>query len=173
VPRSGPGGSAGTAPAGSRDGAAAQCTTSRLEIWLGVGEDDASGDVRYPVEFTNVSRATCMLDGYPSVSVYGAAGRQIGNAAGLDASATVRRILLAPGATAHTEGRFAAVGHFPAARCRPVAVQELRVFPPGQPVAEYIHYAFAACSAAGPKAPVFLNVQAIQQGTGIPGHFGI
>jgi len=27
--------------------------------------------------------------------------------------------------------------------------------------------------ATGPGAPVFLNVQAIQQGTGIPGHLGI
>ena len=53
------------------------------------------------------------------------------------------------------------------------AAQELRVFPPGQPVAEYIHYAFAVCSATGPRAPVFLNVQAIQRGTGIPGHLGI
>ncbi|MBV9380778.1 MAG: DUF4232 domain-containing protein [Streptosporangiaceae bacterium] len=167
---------AGGAQTADRAAASPRCTTSSLEIWLGVAQENASGYVRYPLEFTNVSSTTCALSGYPTVSAYraGEEGRgQIGNAAGRDASATVRQVLLAPGATAHTEGRLAAAGDFPAARCKPVAAQELRVFPPGQPSARYIPYPFAACSATGPGAPVFLVVQPIQRGTGIPGHPGV
>jgi Protein of unknown function (DUF4232) len=170
--------SAGAAQAGIGTIASPQCTTSRLQIRLGAGEYHGTGYIRYPLEFTNVSRSTCTLTGYPRVFAYHASsraaeGRQIGNAAGWDPSETVRRILLVPGATAHSESQLASVTDFPATRCRPVAAQELRVFPPGQSVAGYIPYTFAACSATGPRAPVFLNVQAIQKGTGAPSRVGV
>jgi hypothetical protein len=170
--------SAGTAQAGMHTIASPQCTTGRLEIWLGAGEYHGSGYIRYPLEFTNVSRSTCTLTGYPRVFAYhatsrAAAGRLVGNAAGWDASEAVRRVLLPPGATAHSESQLASVADFPAVRCRPVAAQELRVVPPGQSIGGYVRYRFAACSAMGPRAPVFLNVQAIQKGTGIPGHVGV
>lgn len=170
--------SEGTAQVGIGTIASPQCATSRLQIRVGAGEYHGTGYIRYPLEFTNVSRTTCTLTGYPRVFAYRASsqaaeGRQIGNAAGRNTSETVRRIVLAPGATAHSESQLASVADFPATRCRPVAAQELRVFPPGQSVAGYVHYAFAACSATGPRAPVFLNVQAIQRGTGIRGHVGV
>jgi hypothetical protein len=46
--------------------------------------------------------------------------------------------------------------------CRPVIATGLRVTPPGESAARFIRHTLLACSAAGPRAPVFLRVRAIQ-----------
>jgi Protein of unknown function (DUF4232) len=122
------------------------------------------GATRFPVEFTNISDAPCTLNGYPQVSAYGAGGAQLGNAAGLDMSASATRILLAPGATAHAAIVDSAAG----ARCKPVAATGLRVVPPGESMPWYVRHALPACSATGHEAAVFLRVRALQYGTGLP-----
>jgi len=116
--------------------------------------------VTLPVDFTNTSGAACTLSGYPQVSAYRDGGAQVGNAAVLDTSVIARRIVLAPGATAHA----AVVESVPSGRCRPVAATGLRVVPPGQDVPRYVRHSITACSAAGRKAPVFLRVLAVQPG---------
>jgi hypothetical protein len=73
---------------------------------------------------------------------------------------------LKPGATAHTVIQIVDVANFPAARCKPAEASGLRVYPPGQFEAAEIPFSFRACSA---KGPVFLSVQPIQPGVGIPG----
>jgi len=112
------------------------------------------------LEFTNVSGVACALSGYPGVAAYGAGGAQIGNAAGRDTSVTARRIVLAPGATAHA----AVAASVSAGSCRPVVATGLRVVPPGQSAARYIRHAIPACGLAGRRAPVFLHVRAVQPG---------
>jgi hypothetical protein len=119
--------------------------------------------VTMPVDFTNTSGAACTLSGYPQVSAYRAGGAQVGNAAILDTSVTARRIVLAPGASAHA----AVVESVSAGRCRPVAATGLRVIPPGMDVPRYVRHAITACSAAGRKAPVFLHVRAVQPGAAV------
>jgi len=90
---------------------APRCATSRLRISLSTGAgpgtrasaghgSSAGASVR-TLDFTNVSGTACALSGYPAVAAYGTGGAQIGNAAGRDTSVTARRIVLAPGATAH------------------------------------------------------------------------
>jgi hypothetical protein len=151
------------------------CAPSRLRISLGAAPGTgvpvltgaasrlAAGAVtRYRLEFTNVSGAACTLSGYPEVAAYRDDGAQVGNAAGRDTSVAARRILLAPGATVHT----AVIASVSAGPCRPVVVAGLRVVPPGQPAARYIRHALRACSAAGPGAPVFLRVRAVQPDAG-------
>jgi len=147
---------------------AAQCAASRLRISLGTGSGPgtsaAAGQGRSAgasvstLEFTNVSGTACALSGYPAVAAYGAGGAQIGNAAGRDTSVAARRVVLAPGATAHA----AVVASVSADRCRPVVATGLRVGPPGQSAARYIPHAMPACAVAGPQAPVFLRVWAVQ-----------
>jgi len=149
---------------------AAQCATSRLRISLttgsGPGARASAGHARSAdagvstLEFTNVSGVACALSGYPGVAAYGAGGAQIGNAAGRDTSVTARRIVLAPGATAHA----AVAASVSAGSCRPVVATGLRVVPPGQSVARYIRHAIPACGLAGRRAPVFLHVRAVQPG---------
>jgi len=147
---------------------AAQCATSRLRISLATGSGPGTHASRghgrsagisvSTLEFTNVSGIACALSGYPGVAAYGAGGAQIGNAAGRDTSVTARRIVLAPGATAHA----AVAASVSAGSCRPVVATGLRVVPPGQSAARYIRHAIPACGLAGRRAPVFLHVRAVQ-----------
>jgi hypothetical protein len=160
-------GHAANGHAAKADGASGtpQCATSRLRISIGAGTEAADRAVtRYPLEFTNVSGAACTLSGYPEVAAYRDDGVlvEVGNAAGWDTSVAARRVLLAPGAIAHA----AVIASVPGGPCRPVTATGLRVVPPGQSVARYVPHALRACSAAGPRAPVFLRVGAVQPGTG-------
>jgi hypothetical protein len=156
-------------PAGAHGASgSAQCAASRLRISLGTGsgpgtsatagQGRSAGASVSTLEFTNVSGTACALSGYPAVAAYGVGGAQIGNAAGRDTSVAARRIVLAPGATAHA----AVVASVSADRCGPVVATGLRVVPPGQPTARYIPHAMPACAVAGPRAPVFLHVRAVQ-----------
>jgi Domain of unknown function (DUF4232) len=78
-----------------------------------------------------------------------------------------RTVTLGPGATAHTVLQIVNVANFPPARCRPVTATDLKVYPPGRFVATDIPFSFRACSV---KGTVFMSVQHLQPGVGIPGH---
>jgi len=144
------------------------CQVSGLRIWVNGGD---GGDGVAPrvggaaVEFTNTSDTACTMSGYPQVTASRADGVQIGNAASRDASVSIRRIVLTPGATAHAVlGED--VSGFPGGSCKPVTAAGLNVVPPGQSGARYVRHAATACSAAGPREPIFLHVRALQVGTG-------
>ena len=148
-------------------GGAPRCATPRLRVSVGTGTGASTGTstgasaprvTRYRLDFTNVSGVTCTLSGYPEVAAYRGDGAQIGNEAGRDTSVAARHIVLAPGASAHA-AITASVSRGP---CRPVDAAGLRVVPPGQKAASYIRHTLRACSAAGPRAPVFLRVRAVQ-----------
>lgn len=141
------------------------CQTSGLRIWVNGGDGGAPRIGGAAVEFTNTSDTACTMSGYPRVTASWADGAQVGNAASRDTSVSVRWIVLTPGATAH-----AALGEdvsgFPGGSCKPVTAAGLRVVPPGQSIARYVRHTVTACSAAGPREPVFLHVRALQAGTG-------
>jgi hypothetical protein len=158
----------------SHDAATApRCAASGLRISIGAGISAAgqagrastgiTGDLtvtRYPLNFTNVSGATCTLGGYPAVAAYGTDDAQVGNAAAADTSTARHRVVLTPGATA----RAAVTASIPTAAtggCRPVVATGLRVAPPGQSATRYVRDRLLACSAAGHRAPVFLRVGAV------------
>jgi Protein of unknown function (DUF4232) len=156
----------------SNHGAAPRCAVSGLRISLDSVPAPASGfsqgSTSYALDFTNVSGARCELRGYPGVAAYRGSGVQVGNAATADTTAIAHRVILTPGETARsaviasasTTASAAAVGA--TGGCRPVVATGLRVTPPGQPAARYIKHSLVACSAAGPRAPVFLRVRAVQ-----------
>jgi uncharacterized protein DUF4232 len=150
-----------------------RCALSRLDVSIaGAGARAARIVASHahvyltgiPVEFTNTSGAACTLSGYPQVSAYLAGGRQVGAAAVLDTSVTARRVVLAPGASAHA----AVVDSAGAGRCRVVAATGLRVVVPGQSTPRYVAHAVRACFASGPASPVFLHVRALVPGSGVP-----
>ncbi len=148
--------------------AAPRCVASGLRISLGAVPAAATG-VRqgltsYTLDFTNVSDAKCELRGYPAVAAYLGNGVQVGNAAAADTAATAHRVVLAPGETARASMIASAADSASASAggCRPVFATGLRVTPPGESAARFIRHSLLACSAAGPRAPVFLRVRAIQ-----------
>jgi hypothetical protein len=139
-----------------------RCASSGLRISLGRGARVSTVLTRYPLDFTNVSHAPCTLAGYPEVAAYRGDNVQVGAAAGRDRSVAARRIVLAPGETAHAT-LDAAV---PAPRCGPVRATGLRVVTPGQQGARYVRRPLTACTAVAPDGQGYLRVRAIEAGTG-------
>lgn len=169
-----PGQAAHPGQAGAR-AVAAPCVASGLRISIGAGPRAAGS---YPLVFTNVSRASCTLSGYPAVAAYRGDHVRVGNPAGADTSGpgtggaaaapAARRVVLVPGATAHAaltvDTALTVNTGLRRGACRPVAAAGLRVLAPGGSVPRYIRHPLTACSAAGPRAPVFLRVRSLQPG---------
>jgi Protein of unknown function (DUF4232) len=127
-----------TRPAGtgsatvSAAAAAPACTAADLGAWVAADQGNGTaGTVYYPLEFTNLSRATCSLRGYPGVSALGRSGAPLGLPARWG-TAEPKTVILTPGATAHAVLAYsdATVGSYPPAdQAIPVW---LRIYPPGQ-----------------------------------------
>jgi Protein of unknown function (DUF4232) len=147
--------------AATRQAAVPRCTAAGLRITLGAGTPvTGSGGtalIAYPLEFTDVSGASCVLAGYPAVAAYRGDGIRVGLAAGRDVTVAARRVVLAPGQTAHASVDALA----PQARCRPVRAAGLRVVPPGQAGTRFVTRSLTACSARGQG---YLRVAAVQSG---------
>jgi hypothetical protein len=96
-------GSAGASGAsgGTPRQAAARCTVTDLRMTLGRG-DPGAGNVYYPLVFTNTTRHSCTLDGFPGVSLLRGDGSVIGKPATRQAvkAAAVR---IAPGQTVEAD----------------------------------------------------------------------
>ncbi|HEV2376896.1 MAG TPA: DUF4232 domain-containing protein [Streptosporangiaceae bacterium] len=159
----------GAAPVGKAKPVAAatpQCATSVLSTWLGIPGYGFAGGAAYQLETSNISHSTCTLFGYPGVSALGTGGKQLGSAAGRNASHPPALVTLQPGATAHVFLQITTVANFPPSVCQPTTAVALRVFPPNNTTAAQIPFSFQACSKAG---PVYLQVTTTLSGTGIPG----
>jgi hypothetical protein len=122
------------------------CTTSGLVVWLNTMGNGAAGSIYYQLQFTNLSRHTCTLTGYPGVSAIGLSGRQVGAAASRNAISAPRTVTLRPGAGASATLQIVEAGNFPRAACGPVTAAGLRVYPPNQRASKVVPFPFAACS---------------------------
>jgi hypothetical protein len=143
-----------------------QCTLDRLAISLAAAPQALPAGTRYPVEFTNTSAAPCTLTGFPQVAAYDARGpayAQVGNAAVQVDSATAHRIVLSPGASAHSDVDLSIVG-LPQKACKKVTAAGLRVIAPGETTPRYLRHKMNTCSARGRQAPAYLRVRAVQAG---------
>jgi hypothetical protein len=138
------------------------CATSALHISVPVGSGNAAaGSSYYPIEFANVSGASCTLYGYPGVSfVTGIAGSQIGIAATENSAVTRQLITLAPGQTGHAELQVVDALNYPAADCGLVTAHWLKIYPPNQTAPVYVSFTARACS----KPKTILTVQTVQSG---------
>jgi hypothetical protein len=140
---------------------APRCAGSWLRVSVGAGSRVTTVTTRYALDFTNVGGASCTLTGYPQVAAYQGEGTEVGDAAVMDTSVAALRVVLAPGQTAH-----ASLDASLSVRCRPVRVAGLRVVPPGQSAARYVKRSLTACAAHVPWGEDYLQVRAIQPGSG-------
>ena len=125
----------------------------------------ADGSEYLPIDFTDNTAASCQLHGYPGVAfVTGVGGSRIGGAAARQVGLPVRRVVLAPGETAHAWLIVAAASNYPPRRCRPVSVGWLRVRAPGQRGHDYVQHSFTVCAHAS-----ILTVQTVRSGPGVRG----
>src|SRR5262245_29389213 len=131
------------------------CATRNLVVWLDTNGDAGAGSVHYELEFTNLSRSSCVLRGYPGVSAVDLVGRRLGAPASRNASNPVRSIVVAPGGNASAALKIANTDVFPSPRCRSTTAAGLRVYPPNQTASKIVPYPFRACSRPG---PIYLQV---------------
>jgi hypothetical protein len=141
------------------------CTAADLGAWVAVTQvNGAAGSSYWPLQFTNLSRHSCAMRGFPGVSAVDRNGHQLGSPAGRDHVIPSRTVVLAPGATAHTLLRYGDVTVATAPGCHPTfRTFELRIYPPGQYRATYAAFDLETCSHAG---PVYLSVEAVRPGVG-------
>ena len=155
-----------TATAPSAPASTARCSTSALAVWIGVGEGGATaGSTFYPLELTNVSSHACHLFGFPGVSAF--AGHQLGSPAQRNHAVPKHTVTLLPGETAHTVVQITDVSNFSRSQCAPVTAFGLKVIPPDERTSLSVPFSFRACSKAG---PIYLAVQPVQPGVGVPGY---
>jgi Protein of unknown function (DUF4232) len=97
--------------------------------------------------------------------VTGVGGAQIGASAAEDIATQRKLVTLAPGAQAHALLQVVVAQNFPPSKCKLVTAHWLKVFPPGETVAQYLKFTSATCSNPSPSVRV-LGVQTVQPGSG-------
>ena len=138
------------------------CATSALRVTVAASDGAAAGSSYYPIQFDNVSGATCNLYGYPGVSfVTAAGGAQIGIPAKENPAHPRQFIDLAPGQVAHAELQVVVAENFPPADCSVVTAHWLRVYPPNQTSPLYASFTAQTCS----KTDSVLTVETVQAGS--------
>ena len=151
---SAPRAAAGSAPAITR------CHSGHTLTWLGLGlGGGTAGTIFYPLEFTNTSKHTCTLSGFPTVAALSRSGHQIGKSSRRLGSRH-RVITLRPHQTAHASLGIIEAGNVCS---KPVNASALKIRAPHQALATRLPFQFQAC--AGKRV---LVVGPIRAGVGIP-----
>jgi hypothetical protein len=146
--------------------AAAACATSALKVAVPAGPGGAAaGSSYYPIQFANVSSASCTLYGYPGVSfVTAQGGRQIGPAATRNPAVARQLVTLPPGQTVHAELQVIDAENYPPGDCGLVTAHWLKIYPPDQTGPAYVSFTAQACS----KPKQILTVETVQPGMAGP-----
>lgn len=98
--------------------------------------------------FTNVSRRTCTLYGFPGVSwTTGPSGQQVNDPVER-ANVTPARVVLQPGGVAHAQVHRGRLEMYEP-ECRPAPVAGYRVYPPDETTAVFVPLPEQTCSAKG------------------------
>ena len=143
-------------------GAAPACPTRSLGLKLGLAQG-AAGSTFQVIDFTNISNATCTLDGYPGVSLAGGKPvTQIGLAAARSHTTARTPVTLAPGAVANALLQIVHAVNFPAARCHLVTADHLQIYPPNQTTLVSLPYTSQTCA----KPVQILTIGVVQAGSG-------
>ena len=154
-------GSAAASPRRAAHAAAATCTAAQVEVWVGLGEGGGTaGSIYYPLEFSNIGRHACTMNGFPGISAVGSGGHQVGPSASRNGQHH-GSVTLPHGATAHVILRIVDAG---AVCSKPVGAVALKVFPPGATGADSVPFSFDACAHRG-----VLVTGPVRAGVGIPG----
>jgi Protein of unknown function (DUF4232) len=151
---------------------APMCSTADLSATVNTSPGGAAaGSTYYPLNFSNTSKSSCYLYGYPGVSfVTGPSGSQIGQPASRNPAVAPGTVILPPGGTAHVTIQVVDALNYSKSACQPVTAHWLKVFPPGQFTALYVKFSALTCSAKLPsKLGSPLTVDAMKAGGGQPG----
>lgn len=152
-----------TTPAHSaRPAVVRTCARANLNFRVSQGSG-AAGTFTYLLRFTNTSRRTCYMYGFPGVTAVNRHGRQLGSPAAWVSGAPLRAVALRRGWTAHAVLRITDAAFFPHRLCRQAAARGLRVIPPNRVSAGHVRLHFLACSRVG---TIYLRVQRVQPGRG-------
>ena len=140
-----PGASSSVRPGGGL--AILPCPTSGLKVAKGT-TGDAAGSMYLQIDFTNTSGRTCLLNGYPGVSLTSSTtpGSQVGPAATKATTKPEKVITLAPGAVASATLQVVDVLNYSSSTCDPVTGNYLQVYPPGQTSAAYVPFHGQTCA---------------------------
>jgi hypothetical protein len=124
------------------------CSSAHLVVTLDLRSAGvAAGTSLIPIDFTNVSSASCKLAGFAYVSFAGSKrGTRIGLAATADRALAPQTFLLGVGKTAHLWLRMESAADLPASQCRPKTVPGLLVRMPGQSATLFISHRFTTCT---------------------------
>jgi Protein of unknown function (DUF4232) len=141
-----------SAPAAPPATATKACSSSGLVIWAGEEPGGGTaGSVYYRIEFTNLSTATCTVNGYPKVNAVDLKGHRIGAFATHETGGAAKPVTLAPGQSAAAQLRIVDALNFPADKCKATTVAGLRVGVPGGPGNKIAPLAFETCVRASSK----------------------
>jgi hypothetical protein len=136
-----------------------ECQTPRLVIWLNTNGSGTAGSTFYHLEFTNLSRHRCTLNGFPFVRAVDLRRHRLGSRASFG-HRTPHAVTLGRGKTAKAVLQIVDAGNFPPSACHPVTAAGLRVYPPNQTRSKVIPFPFSACSR---KGPVYLIVRPVRK----------
>jgi hypothetical protein len=137
------------------------CGLRALRV-VDAGTEGAAGTIYHLLRFTNVTRTTCSLRGYPGVSFTDARGRQIGLSATRDTALPVTRVVLRPGASAHAAVGIPQAENFPPATCRARTSTYVRVYPPNAYASRLLPLRTSVCTTTSGR----VHVQAVVAGPG-------
>jgi hypothetical protein len=141
-----------SAPAAPPATATRTCPASGLVIWAGEEPGGgAAGSVYYRIEFTNLSTATCTVNGYAKVSAVDLKGGRIGAFATHEKGKAAKPVTLAPGQSATAQLRIVDALNFPADKCKATTAAGLRVGVPGGSGNKIAPLAFETCARAASK----------------------
>lgn len=104
------------------------CNADELSLSTSV-EGGAAGTVAYNLVLTNIGKRTCVLGGFPGVSLVNDNGNQIGSPATRATNYTEKKLTLAPDAKVKALASISNSGNFPEGECKEGATK-FRVYPP-------------------------------------------
>ncbi len=150
-------------PANSaRPGVIHACVRSDVKFGVSQGSG-AAGTFTYLLRFTNRSRSTCTLFGFPGVAAVNRRDRQLGSPAARVSGAPLRVVVLRRGRTGHAVLRITDAGFIPRRLCRPAEARGLHVILPSRVNPGHVRLRFLACSRPG---TIYMRVQRVQPGRG-------
>lgn len=105
------------------------CNADELSLSFSQGDGGGAGTLNQMIVLTNTSKRTCILGGFPGVSLVNDNGNQIGSPAERAKNYVEKKLTLAPGNQAKATVSYANSANFDAGTCKTGATK-LRVYPP-------------------------------------------
>ncbi|WP_028265816.1 DUF4232 domain-containing protein [Arthrobacter sp. MA-N2] len=138
----------------------ALCKAASLMASVDSTGGGAAGSVYMKLILTNSGTESCVLRGFPGVSlVAGPTGDPIGAAAARDDTQPVAEVVLAPGKAGFAQLRYTQAGNY--MDCTQVPAAGFRVYPPEDTASLFVPQPYTACSNTNIN---LLSVQAFQAG---------